>query len=319
MKSVDQLNQMLEQWTGSFGSFMRMLDTQGIPYISFSKLKSIEFCAHRYFMEFVQGLRPHPLPKYWKKGRVFHEMAARLYRARRRGETGQNKDFSRLIGQMRNEEDQRHLSNAAELLRAYMLSDWEILEVEKPFIIEIDRNLPPCIGVIDVVAKKDNWIAAIDHKTGRDFYPNDGLQLLLYRQYLEQQYQAYEHGLLFDEYRWARDNRRVRKPTFRRQEVRFRRDAWDTARRRLRLAYQRMERIRATQTTKATGPCNLCPMSHRCPKEAYRVSWDMNDRGKQRGPTPRLITWEVGPSHVTERAQEEPANVVQMGQRRGRS
>lgn len=48
MVGFRELSDRLAAWTGTMGAFSRALDREGTPYLSFSKVVSVEFCSNRY-------------------------------------------------------------------------------------------------------------------------------------------------------------------------------------------------------------------------------------------------------------------------------
>lgn len=59
------LSDRLAAWTGTMGAFSRALDRDGTPYLSFSKLVSVEFCSNRYLLEYVERKRLRPPPDFF--------------------------------------------------------------------------------------------------------------------------------------------------------------------------------------------------------------------------------------------------------------
>lgn len=81
MSGYRAISASLAEWTGSIGRFTETLDEQGQPYLSYSKLSTLEFCQYRYFLEYVEKVRLRPQPSYFVKGHLFHDAAARVYRS----------------------------------------------------------------------------------------------------------------------------------------------------------------------------------------------------------------------------------------------
>jgi len=79
--------------TGGIERFARKLDRDRAPYLSYSKIASVEYCPYRYHLEYVQRVRLRPEPTYFIKGRIFHKAAARLYRGIARGATVRDRAF----------------------------------------------------------------------------------------------------------------------------------------------------------------------------------------------------------------------------------
>ena len=252
--------------TGGIVGFTRRLRRDGIPYLSYSKIASVEFCPYRYHLEYIQRVKLRPEPTYFVKGRIFHQAAARLYSGIARGTAVRAGAFDRLIESHDDETDQQHLRNAVELLRQNALADWEVIGVEQPFVLSLGRGLPPCLGVIDLILRKDGVFAVVDHKTGRTFGDPDAIQLTVYRQHVLRRHRTKQCLACFDEYRWVNDLGRIRKPAFQRQEVRLCPSAWNEAVGRFRRGYRKIRQIEAQDDGLGTGACYMCPFRDVCGK-----------------------------------------------------
>ena len=251
---------------GPIQSFMRSLDREHVPYLSYSKIASVEFCPYRYYLEYVACIRLRPEPSYFAKGRTFHKAADRLYRRIARGRQLDTAELEPLIRKHRDEDDQRHLRNAVQLLVQNVMTGWDVVGVEEPFVLSLGPNLPPCIGIVDLVLRKDGALAVIDHKTGRNFGNTDDLQMVVYRQHALTKHKASGCLTFFDEYRWVNNLGRIRKPAFQRTAIRLRSTAWASAVRRFAKGHKRIRRIERTQDAPGTGQCYLCPFRGDCNK-----------------------------------------------------
>ncbi len=251
---------------GSMQSFMRSLDRERVPYLSYSKINSVEFCPYRYYLEYVAGVRLRPEPSYFAKGRTFHEAADRFYRAMARGAKLEPDALEPLIRRHRDEEDQRHLKNAVRLLVENAMTGWEVAAIEEPFVLSLGRRLPPCIGVVDLVLRKGDLVAVIDHKTGRNFGNTDELQMAIYCQHALAKHKARECLTFFDEYRWVNDLGRIRKPAFQRTPAHLNPNAWALTLRRFAAGYQRIRRVEEERNAPGTDECYKCPFHLRCDK-----------------------------------------------------
>jgi predicted RecB family nuclease len=78
-----------------------------------------------------------------------------------------------------------------------------VVGVEEPFVISLGRDLPPCIGVADLILRRGSTFALVDYKTGKNFSGADELQLVLYREYVRRRYGASRCLTIVDEYRWV--------------------------------------------------------------------------------------------------------------------
>lgn len=74
-------------------------------------------------------------------------------------------------------------------------------------------------GVIDLVLRKGKRFAVVDHKTGKAFWPQDPMQLAIYREHLLREYGPVQVRAFFDAYRWVNDLRRIRTPAHQRTRV----------------------------------------------------------------------------------------------------
>ena len=257
---------------GAIQTFMRSLDREHVPYLSYSKIASVEFCPYRYYLEYVAGVRLRPEPSYFVKGRTFHKAADRVYRRIARNRGLDITELEPLIQKHRDEDDQRHLRNAVQLLVQNVMTGWDVVGVEEPFVLSLGCGLPPCIGIVDLVLRKDDALAVIDHKTGKNFGNTDDLQMVVYRQHALTKHKADRCLTFFDEYRWVNNLGRIRKPAFQRTAVRLRSTAWASAVRRFAKGHQRIRRIEKTQDAPGTGLCYLCPFRDACDKATTYTS-----------------------------------------------
>lgn len=265
MQGYRAISSLLASWTGTFGEFIRELDRRGVSYVSYSQVSALEFCRYRYFLQYVKRLQLRPQPDYFVKGHIFHEAAAKYYRGLARGRHV-TIDLLHSSIDRHGRNDGHHLKNALTLAIQNAHSGWEVIGVEEPFVLSIGRRLPPCVGVIDLVLRKGNHYAVVDHKTGRKFNDPDELQVKLYHEYVRRRYQAEMCLAFFDEYRWVNNLNRLRKPAFQRTEVRVTAQGWKNAEARLVDRYAEMREIHRKNDAPDTGPCRMCPFFARCPK-----------------------------------------------------
>jgi len=272
MRGYRAISAALEAHRGSFQSFLRLLNREKVPYLSYSKIASVEFCAYRYYLEYVAGVRLRPEPSYFAKGRTFHMAAERVYRRIARGANLDKAGLEPLIRKHEDKDDQRHLRNAVQLLVENAMKGWEVVGVEEPFVLSLGPNLPPCIGVVDLVLRKAGRLAVIDHKTGKKFGNTDALQVAVYRRYALTKHRAGECLAFFDEYRWVNDLGRIHKPAFQRTSVRLRSTAWPSAVRRFAKGHQRIRRVEQERDAPRTGECYMCAFRKVCDRAAYTSS-----------------------------------------------
>lgn len=264
----------LARWTGSIGGFVRDLDRRGTRYLAFTKVGSLEFCLYQYYLQFVKRVRLRPEPAYFVKGRIFHEAAAKYYRALARTRPLSVEALHAFIDRHDHPEG-HHLKNAVQLAVQNAYSGWEVVGVEQAFVLALGGNLPPCVGVIDLVLRQGQHYAVVDHKTGKNFYDPDKLQLAIYHEYVRRRFSPKKCVAVFDEYRWVNNLDRIRKPAFQHTEVKLTAGDWQRALLRLAEGYRRMRRIERAGDAEANGPCYMCPYQARCPKASvsYYGGW----------------------------------------------
>jgi hypothetical protein len=274
MRSSKAIADALAAHKGGIERFVRQLDRDKVPYLSYSKIASVEFCSYRYYLEYVKGVRPRPEPAYFAKGRTLHNAADHFYRKAARGLLIGHEDLF-FLAQKHDDEDRRHLHNAIQVLVEQAWTGWEVLGVEEPFVLPLGKGLPPCVGVVDLVLRKDGVTAVVDHKTGKRFNELDPMQVAVYRQHVLRKHRTKECSAWFDQYRWVDDLGRIRKPAFQRTQVHLRSTSWATALRRFHSGYKRILRIEETQDARATGFCHSCTLKDVCEKAVlgYGAWW----------------------------------------------
>jgi hypothetical protein len=139
------------------------------------------------------------------------------------------------------------------------------VSIEQPFVMALDAQLPPCVGVIDLVLQRAGTFILIDHKTGHDFYPEDELQMAIYLEYMQRQFGAVACEFYYDHYRWVTNLARIRKPAFQRKHVSLPPSYWQNALVRIRSAYQLMQQIKDGKKARRYGECFRCPYRTHCP------------------------------------------------------
>jgi hypothetical protein len=251
-----------------------MLDGKGEAYISFSKISTVESCPQRYLLEYVERVKLRPEPKYYVKGRLFHEAAAKLHRARMRGRRASLDQLIKPVERRMYEDDANHVRNAIDLMQREIDPDWDVVAVEESFVLELGPDLPPCVGIVDLVLRKGDEFAVIDHKSGKQFYESDRLQVALYHEYVRRKYGAEQCSGYYDQYRWVNNLDRIRKPASRRTKVAIRKGTWNTVLQRIAKRYRQMKRIEQTRTADGTGDCWGCPYGNLCSLATFEYSGD---------------------------------------------
>ncbi len=269
MAGYRALQARLANWSGTIADFSKKLDREHVPYLSFSKVGCVEFCGYRYLLEYVKLKRPSPEPDYFVKGQAFHETVASLYRDRTQGRPADAEGLLALLDPSLPERIE--VENAIQLA-AQNAYEGEVVAVEEPFVLSLGRNLPPCVGVIDLILRRGKTFLIVDHKTGKRFNEADELQLVLYREHVRRRYEAVRCLTLVDQYRWVPNLDRIRKPAFQRTQVRLAPSSWPQATKRLARAHSRIREIETTQDAWGSGECYLCPYKSTCPKATVGYS-----------------------------------------------
>ena len=264
MRPAREIEAMWEEWKGTVVSFTRMLEKEGIEYLSFSMVNALESCPMRYLLEYVDMVKVRPEPGYFLKGRMMHEAAARIHRGRVSGRRVSFERIQAFLERRLDEEDATHVGNALTLMGEQVEDDWEVVAVEEPFVLEISPDLPVCIGVVDLIERSGRRYRVIDHKGGRKFYEPDPLQVALYREHVRRRYEAKVCLAYYDEYRWVNSLERIRKPAFQRTRVSGHGLAWSSVVGRIEARYREMRRIRESRLAAETGNCWACHLGGYC-------------------------------------------------------
>jgi hypothetical protein len=241
------IQELIAECAGDSDRFAERLRAERIPHLSYSQVTTVEACPYRYYLQYVRGIEPDPVPEYFTKGKLLHQLIARDYS---NGHDGRALSLSKCRPAYEDEvalqfsgENLAHLLNALELHRQHAWRGAEVLGVEHPFVMRVHESLPPLVGVIDLVLVTDDGYLLVDHKTGRNFYPDDELQVAIYAQYIHQAYGGETCRLFYDHYRWVKNLGRIRKPAFQRVEVRADPAHWPQDLARIRAAYGRIREI----------------------------------------------------------------------------
>jgi len=160
--------------------------------------------------------------------------------------------------------DTQHLLNALHLHQQQRWQHQRVLAVEHPFVFAPADDLPPLVGVIDLILQDGDSIILVDHKTGRTFYPYDELQVAIYAQYIQSMYPCSDCRLYYDHYRWVNDLDRIRKPAFQRTLVEVQPEHTALYRQRMHKAAQAIFRLQDGAVPAHTGACFRCPFRLNC-------------------------------------------------------
>lgn len=245
------------------------LSQHDLNHISYSQIKSIEFCPINYHFQYVQKLEMVPTPAYFVKGKVFHEVLANNY-ARLR-ETPDLEDVDvQFDGSGFNSEHYQHIENAISLHLNNLWNGFEILGIEDSFALNISNNIPPVVGVIDLLLRDaSGTIYIIDHKTGHYFNEQDAFQMAVYHQYIQREYKPTKVEYYYDHYRWVNNLSRIRKPAFKRERIDLPHGHEKQTTLRITQAAERIEDVRAHKTIDRRwyadrGECFRCPFKIQC-------------------------------------------------------
>ena len=259
-----RIDQIIRDCSGDSDRFAETLRGEEIPHLSFSQVTTVEFCEYRYFLQYVEKEEPVPFPDYFTKGKLLHQLIADTYEMMRTGSgngsvSAEGRISNKCIG-----DNKRHLENAYLVHQANLWSDFEVAAVEHPFVMEVESGLPPMVGVIDLILKQNGCFILVDHKSGRNFYPYDQLQVAIYKKYIQAEYQGTDCRLYYDHYRWVNNLNRIRKPAFQRTEVSVDGSSWPRYLNRIRQAYVIIQEIKNGLAPSRGGECYRCPYRKNC-------------------------------------------------------
>ena len=244
--------------------FANTLRKKNIPHLSFSQVSAVEFCHQRYYLNYVKAVELDPMPNYFVKGKLMHQFIASSYMNIASKRKINPAAYSRIITRYYDDHHRVHLENAIQVHLEHIWQGYEIIGVEAPFVFMLGENLPPIVGVIDLLLQKDDQIVIVDHKTGNDFYSPDELQMAIYLYYANQRFPDSEIKIYYDHYRWVNNLNRVRKPPLLRSEVVLPSNSWLKALPRIRDGYRAMNMIREADWGNREGECFRCPFNQVC-------------------------------------------------------
>ena len=258
------IQSVIEQTQQDADQFAGILRARRIPHLSYSQVSAVEFCQYRFYLEYVALVTLDPVPLYFTKGKLLHQLIASSYRQTALGQPVDLEEYNALIDGQLPEDQRRHLRNAMQVHFEQRLPDVHVVSIEKPFAMSIAADLPPCVGVIDLVLERRGAYILIDHKTGHDFYPEDELQMAIYVEYMQRQLGEVACEFYYDHYRWVTNLSRIRKPPFLRRQIRLPASYWQDALLRMRRAYQLIQQIKDGKKPSRSGECFRCPYRSLC-------------------------------------------------------
>lgn len=250
--------------TRSGNHFAQTLRKKKIPHLSFSQVASVEFCQKRYYLDYVKAIRLDPIPNYFVKGKLMHQFIASSYSKIANDREITPSSYSKIINRYYDGLHFRHLENAVRVHLENLWQGFEIIGIEKPFVIMVDKRIPPFVGIVDLLLQRDDHIIIVDHKTGNDFYPPDELQMAIYHRFAKQKYPKKKISIYYDRYRWVNNLDRIRKPAFSRSEVVLPPAYWKTSLKRIRDGYKIIKTIRESKRANPGGECFRCPFRDFC-------------------------------------------------------
>ena len=263
-KAHTQIREALQLSGGDADVFVAFLRREKIPHLSFSQITTIEFCEYRYQLQYIEVRELEPTPLYFVKGKAMHELIADTYRGMQNGDENKTYTPDESFSDEMDAESERHLMNAYRVHREHVWTGYEIEAVEHPFVMEIEEGLPPMVGVIDLVLRQNGDFTLVDHKTGRDFYPYDALQVAIYAKHIKGAHAGKSCRLFYDHYRWVNNLTRIRKPAFQRTEVPAKLSDWGEYLERIREGAEKIEQLYLEGKPTKKGACYMCPYRGIC-------------------------------------------------------
>lgn len=254
---ADQIQALIDRCDGDSDAFVDQLHQKRITHISFSQVYAFETCPRQYYLRYILGKEIYPVPEYFVKGKALHRTIANAYREFRGGQEF-GEEIIHFNGISRYSQAGNHLRNGYLTLRQNMLPSDEVLGIEKPFVFLMEDDIPPVVGVIDLILRHGDTLIIIDHKTGRDFYQPDILQMAVYLSYLRAAGLQGDCEFYYDSYRWVENLARIRKPAFeRRQMVISEREIKGQAKR-LVAGYHGIRTLKQGHLPERNGECFRC-------------------------------------------------------------
>ena len=260
---AEKIQALIDLSEGDSDIFVNRLHHSGLSHISFSQVYAFETCPRQYYLRYVLGVEITPVPEYFIKGKALHHTIANAYRAQMEG-----KHFDEeIISYNEIHPDSQagnHLRNGYLTLRQNILPSDEVIGIEKPFVYLMNDETPPIVGVIDLILRRDGRLILIDHKTGRDFYQPDILQMAVYLNYLRASGIEGECEFYYDSYRWVENLARIRKPAFSRLQIMISETDARIQAQRFADGYKGIRVLRDGKLPEKTGECFRCVYRNCC-------------------------------------------------------
>ena len=262
-QSYCRLLQALDNSKDDADAFIAKIQEENTPHLSFSRIYTVEMCERRYVLQYIIGIQPEPIPDSLEKGKAFHRMAAAYYRSN--SVSASSATLLEVCLSAYGGQNQQHLRNVVEVFLHSTWSEYEVMGVEKAFVMPLGDNLPPLVGVIDLILRKGSDFVVVDHKTGRDFYQPEAMQMAIYYHYLQSVFDGNNAmSFYYDHYRWVQSNARARKPLFQRMRVAESDLEWQPALKRIRDGYARIVHLENGGRAKTGELCFMCPYRQYC-------------------------------------------------------
>jgi len=257
LRNAASLKLSRARWKRSFATFLARLDREAVPYLSHSKILTVERCPRCYYRQYVlcEKLETTAI----LLGNLFHKAAKTFYHASASGPSPDAGQLMKCLNLKRLAPDSKALlRNALVMLRHHQWRGYDVVAIEEPFFMDLARSLPPVIGIPDLVLKRDESFLLIDHKSSKKFNDHDPAQLILYAEHLRRTHETDAIVGVFDEYRLVPDLSKTKKPAFRRTPVSVDRSSLPALIRRYRAAWKRITRIHKDGEPPPSPDCWQC-------------------------------------------------------------
>ena len=257
IRNASALCRARDRRKGSFIAFVNRLDRRNVPYLSHSKVSCLERCPRCYYDLYV--LRERQDSTALQVGSLFHLAAKSFYQSFRAHVLPKPAAVLK-HGKLKRlpKESQVKLRNAVTLLRDNHWDGHEVVSIEEPFFMDLAVGLPPIIGILDLVLRRNGSLVLVDHKTSKSFNELDPAQLILYAEHLRRQHGTQCVVGVFDEYRLVIDLSTIRKPAFRRTPVSVDRSLLPALIRRYRQAWKQIVAMHRDGEPSGSLDCWVC-------------------------------------------------------------
>ncbi len=237
---------------------MNKLDRNEVPYLSHSKVVTLERCPRCYYNQYILGEELDATSV--AVGSLFHQAAKAFYQAS--ASHGMLPDTGKMMRGLAlkrlDKESKAKLRNALTTLRNNQWKGYSVICLEDPFFMDLCRSLPPIIGVPDLVLSQNGAFVVVDHKTSKTFKDLDSAQLVLYAEHIRHDHATNAIVGAFDEYRLVPDLSKIKKPVFRRTPVSVDRSFLPALIRRYRNAWKSIARMSPSRKPAPSPDCWQC-------------------------------------------------------------